>query len=503
MYTRIIKLQILLIVFLAAFGSVSAPVQAQILNMNDETYLILALKKEKARFSEISDRWRRRQSEFQDGLIAREEYNRTRQEYDIALINYQQAMLRVIFDQPYIIVEEAVKYQAGNSDRKQVRLKITNTTGGSLDYQRLLEQEGEIFTEDLVPDRINNVFVSLINIADNTIISKPYEMKIPYILFGESKTINFELLRDVESIRISMTYVNNTTFKDVYLEKDAAANIVEITSSQYSQEAELGTNTTFDLQLERFSSEDNIYFLEVVNLPRQISYNFTETGSSSRLSSVKFTEGITNKNLQLRLFMPERDDTEVVIDEPLSFYVLAISEDKREQIAAMTSKILTDNEIAGLELGAEKLELIPRGVGEMEIVLSSLYFPIETGEVLSIKARIKNTGTRRLNNISLETDSPLNWTVSVQPDLVRELDVGKEQEFELLVQTSSNAGVGDMIVTLRAEAMADNRRVETNDRDIRIHVEGAANIAGTLILVGVFAFVIVGFIIVGIKLSRR
>ncbi|KPK95686.1 hypothetical protein AMJ80_04205 [bacterium SM23_31] len=476
---------------------------AQIANVNDETYLLLALKKEKARFEEIRNRWELRQLEYKDGFTSKEEYNRTQQEYEIALVNYQQAMLRVIFDQPYIVVEEAIKYQAESGDKKHVRLKLTNTTGGVLDYQKLLESEGEIFTEDLMPDRINNVFVSLINIEDNTIISKPYERKIPSIEFGKSVRIDFELLRDVESVRISMVYANNTSTKDVYLEKDATANTVEIVSAQFSQEAELGSNTAYNMQLERFSSEDNIYYLEVVNLPRQITHTLVEQGSSARLSSIKFTKGITKKNLTLTLYMPDRDDEEIVIDEPLNFYIMAVSKDKRESLGSLKDQELSPEEILNQSDGMEKLELIPRGVGKMEVVLNTLYYPVKAGESISVKAVIKNTGTRRLDNVAIRTEYPLNWNVLVQPELIRTLDVGKEDAVELLIQTAEDAGVGDMTVKVKADAIADNRSVESDDKEIRVHVEAGANIFGTLILIFLFLVITIGMVIFGIKLSRK
>lgn len=476
---------------------------AQITNVNDETYLLLALKKEKVRFEEVRNRWELRQLEFKDGLTSKEQYNRTQQEYEVAQINYQQAMLRVIFDQPYIIVEEAVKYQAKSGDKKHVKLKLTNTTGGVLDYQKLLESEGDIFTEDLMPDRINNVFVSLINIADNTIISKPYEKKIPSLEFGKSVRIDFELLRDVESVRVSMVYANRISTKDVYLEKDATANAVEIVSAQFSQEAELGANTAYNLQLERFSSDDNIYYLEILNLPRQITHTLVEQGSSARLSSVKFTKGITNKNLTLTLYMPERDDNEIVIDKPLNFYIVAVSRDKRESLGSLADRKLSPEEILKQSDGMEKLELIPRGVGKIEVVLSTLYFPAKAGESLPIKAMIKNTGTRRLDNISVRTEAPLYWDVLVQPDLIRTLDMGKEQAVELTVQTAEDAGVGEMTVKIKADAMADNRRVESDDKEITIFIEAGTNIFVKLFVIFLVLVITIVMVVFGIKLSRR
>jgi len=72
--------------------------------------------------------------------------------------------------------------------------------------------------------------------------------------------------------------------KKIWLQKDESANKVLITSEQFSQEADLGAQANFDLALELFSSMDNIYELEVLNLPRQISCDFLESQTSARLS---------------------------------------------------------------------------------------------------------------------------------------------------------------------------------------------------------------------------
>ena len=50
------------------------------------------------------------------------------------------------------------------------------------------------------------------------------------------------------------------------------------------------------------------------------------------------------------------------------------------------------------------------------ITKSTFVFSNETGELLSIKTAIKNTGTGRFDNRALETGSHLNWTVCVRPD---------------------------------------------------------------------------------------
>ena len=127
---------------------------------NDETYLILALKKQKARFDAARVEYIAAVELKQRNLIALNEFERIKTNYINEEISYQQAMLRVIFDQPHILIEEAVKYQAEDG-KKRVRLTLRNTTGGVADYEKLVQTDESVFDPALQPDKINNVFISL------------------------------------------------------------------------------------------------------------------------------------------------------------------------------------------------------------------------------------------------------------------------------------------------------------------------------------------------------
>ncbi len=500
-YLKTAKTALILIFFICIFSANN--VFSQISNVNDETYLLLALKKDKIRFEQIKKSFENSKNLYEKRLISEEQFLREKSTYDVGLINYQQAMLRVIFDQPYIIVEEALKYQDKNG-KKRVKLKLKNTTGGTFDYEKVLKSEGTLFSEELKPDKINNVFVSLVNPQDNTIISKPYERKIKKISFGTSEIVDFELLRDVEAVRVTMIYADATHTKDIYLEKDASANMVDVSSVQFSQEAELAGNASYDLSLERFSMEDDVYELHVINMPTNISYNFQDPSNGARLSSVKFAKGITSKNLALRVFLPERDDADIIIDQPINFYVAVLTKAEAEKWGGdFRNKKLTEKEIETLLGGREKLELIPMGVGKIEVRLNVLYYDLKTDEDLTFNVTIKNTGTRRLDNIKLDTDHPLNWDVSMDPDLIRSLEVGKETIVKFTVKATGEEGVGDYNIKIKTESLADNRRVETEDKEVRIHIDAPANIMITLGLIILVLGITSGIVIFGIKLSRR
>ena len=199
------KLMGLRIAMIAAAGACLylgiGPADAQYISeRNDETYLILALKKQKARFDAAKSEYTAALELKKRNLIANREFERIKASYVNEEITYQQAMLRVIFDQPHILIEQAVKYQ-GEDGRKRVRLTLRNTTGGVADYEKLVEADADVFDASLQPDKINNVFISLHESTQSggvgPIISQPYEGKIKTIRFGGTAEMDFLLLKDV------------------------------------------------------------------------------------------------------------------------------------------------------------------------------------------------------------------------------------------------------------------------------------------------------------------
>jgi hypothetical protein len=198
----------IMILFASILLGLPSPATAQYFTeRNDETYLILALKKQKAQFDAAKAEYVAALELQKKELIARKEFDRIRTSFVNEEISYQQAMLRVIFDQPHIVIEKAVKYQAEDGN-KRVRLTLRNTTGGVADYQKLVQTDENIFDASLQPDKINNVFISLHEARETggngPIISQPYEAKIETLRFGEHVEVDFLLLKDVEEVVVSI-----------------------------------------------------------------------------------------------------------------------------------------------------------------------------------------------------------------------------------------------------------------------------------------------------------
>ena len=114
-----------------------------------------------------------------------------------------------------------------------------------------------------------------------------------------------------------------------------------------------------------------------------------------------------------------------------------------------------------------------------------------------------NNGTRRLDNIKVRADAPLNWLATVTPDLVAVLPPGKEEQVAVLITPPADVSVGDYEATLKTESFASNRKVDSEDKKIRIHMTSSTNILGTAALALLLIGLLVGVVVFGVRLSRR
>ena len=253
--------------------------------------------------------------------------------------------------------------------------------------------------------KIYNIYVSLVDNESKTIIGSPYEFRVPSIELGKVATADFELLKDAENLTVSLNYNNRKDEKNIYLKKDASVNVIDISSMQFSQEADLSSKATYDLTLERFSTSDDVYRLEVLDLPRQISYDFTD--GESKVTQIKFAQGVNIKKLSLQVYLPDRDDQQVVIDKPIKFQVQTVTASNGEKA------------------GSENLEIIPRGKGKIEVRANNLYHETTVGKEVVMDVTVRNGGTRRLDNIKLTTEKPLGWDTRIEPDVISSLEPEK------------------------------------------------------------------------------
>jgi len=439
----------------------------------------------------------------EEGLASEADFAARQTAYSQAQVDYQQALISFMGSEARISVASAVKYQ-DRAGKKFVRVALRYSSKELKELANLKISAEDLFPLDFMKE-LKDVYVSLL--SEGKVISDPYEKTVATLPIEAERDVTFQLLKDVENLDINVSYSGKTETTSVYLQKGVSANMVTVNSAQFSQEADLESTATYDLSLEKFSGEANVFKLEAVNLPAQITYEFSDPTTSARLSQIKFSEGVTSLKLQLKLYLPKNPDEKVILDKPLEFFVLALDSDQTEKLRGLEATAggagLGAEAVDGLKAGSVKLELIPRGVPKVEVQAVNLYHEIKVGDIISMDVTIRNTGTRRLNNVRVFCDLPLNWRVEIAPDLIATLEQNKDEVVKIRFLPPDGVSVGDYEPKIRTDAIADNRRVESEDKIVRIHITSKANVLGIGALVLLLVGLLVGIVVFGIKLTRR
>ncbi|MDR1274315.1 MAG: hypothetical protein LBK12_07180 [Odoribacteraceae bacterium] len=462
--------------------------------------ILLDLKKARADYEIARQQFENDTRLHDEKAISANEYTKSKNALLSREVDYQKLILQLVARQSRVIIERAVKYQTANGERR-VKITLKNTLEGDAEYLSQFKEHFDIFTPEMRAGKVYNIFVSLSDVSDKTIIGSPYECQVPSIDTGEEASADFELLKDTENLRVTLDYNGRTSERNVYLKKDASVNVIDISSMQFSREADLGSSATYGLTLERFSTSDDVYRLMVVGLPRQVSHEFVD--EASKVSQIKFAQGESAKKLSLRVYLPDRDDEQIQLDQPLAFHVLTLTGEQYTQVSGEDLSAATPGQLAALSCGNEMLELVPRGKGKIEVRATNLYHEISSGDSVTMTITARNAGTRRLDNIKITADSPLNWTTVITPDLIRTLDPGKETTVRVAILPPADGGVGAQEVKIKTEALADNRKVDTEDKTIRVQVNARSSVLGTVVLLLLIIGVVGGLVWFGVKLSRR
>jgi len=493
---------ILVVGFLLCVPSTSGlRAQYNSFNQRDDKYRLLGLKRSKEYFEVTKKEFERQKSMFEKGLISQVELDKSKNSLADAEVNYQQSLLAVLFEQQYVTVDRALKYQAANG-AKRVKLTVANASGGGEEFQKLLGIEDKLF-RSLQPDVVQNVYVALYN-AEGAIISQPYESKITTLKAGSPQVLDFALLQDVDAVTVNIIYGNGSsrTLK-IFLQKDNSANRVAVQSQQFSQEAELGKSASFDLTLELFSGVNNTFGLEVVNLPQQLNRYFLDVTTQARLSQIKFTETSNSKKASLTVSLPDRPTDQVVMDKAISFFVLVYPTDRAAEFKNPLAKTWTEDELKQLGVGYVRLEILPRGKGRLLVRAPQLYHTIKPDGTVEMIVDVVNEGTRRLDNIKIDMDVPLNWTKKIEPQVVASLDINEEKRITLSATPTSGISVGRYELRLRTSGLSDNQPVNAEDKTVTVEVQAEASVLGTVLLVAAIVGLVGGLVVFGMKLSKR
>ncbi|MCP4633152.1 MAG: hypothetical protein GY855_09530 [candidate division Zixibacteria bacterium] len=492
---------IILFLLTVLFCSTSLPQVYNPFNQRDDQYRLLGLKRAKESFEVARAEYDRQKKLFEKELITKVDLERARGSFADAEVNYQQSLLAVLFEEQFVSVQAAVKYHADDGTR-HVRLTLANASGGSEEFRKVLNIDDDLF-KSLQPDIVHNTYVSLLN-DSNAIISQPYEAKITELRYGYPQTIDFKLLQDLDAVTVFIIYGNgNQRSMKILLQKDSSVNKVEIQSEQFSQEVVLGKIANYGLTLELFSGVENTFTLEVVNLPTDISHYFSNVDGNVRLRQVKFNESSRTKNAILRITLPDRASKQVKMDESIIFYALAIPDNKRADLSNKADHHWTEGELAELDIGYVKLELIPRGKGELIVHAPQLYHSILPDEVVEIALDLVNEGSRRLDHIEIKADPPLYWDKEIIPQNISTLEIGEETKVRLRFTPPPNTSIGKYEIRIQTSGLSSGLTVLGSDKIATVEIRSKTNIIGTVFIVLFILIIVGGIVFYGIRLSRK
>jgi hypothetical protein len=506
------------------------------------------------------DRYKREHEEaqalFKEDVIALQETNEARRKYESAELAYKKAkiylqkmklyFLRVA---THISIVEAKKYRTAKG-RRIVEITLENTSNiaqgmtlhkdlskeevaALLEIQNLiisistaggrLEQEegapsepymeeGEEYAseeEQTAPRKGQEepkTPSTQVSISQGVVVGEPYEIIVPSLKFGQRKILIFRLLQDLEEVGVTMSFLETQRTTSVVLRKESLQDVPTINSAQFSQEGGLGAKLAFDIMLERLAEEEKTFRLVVINFPQEMDFSFVDPATQASLTQVKFTQETSKQSLNLVIAIPEKLSRELV-DRTIEFYVFVVDAEAFKTITKLRQKYgerpfeLEDiNRIKGNKV---MLELIPRGVGELETIVAKSYEEIKTGEDVTVRVDVFNTGTLPVQDVKMEVSLPYEWEAKVIPPLIQEIEAGEKEPVHIRIMPPKDLGVGEYDVYVEAEGQVENEKIESSEKNITIRVAARAKILKNVALISGVILFVVGVAVFSIKISRR
>lgn len=489
-----------LVALLIAFGA-TTPAPAQFYNERDDKYVLLGLKRAKESFEVAKAELARQQDLFARGIVSQRALDDAQRAFSEAEVNYQQSMLSVLFEDQYVAVRGAVKHRDA-AGRAAVRLQLENTTSGGAELRHLAGMEDELFVS-LAPDRVHNVYVSLLD-ETGAIVSQPYEAKIEELISGRPATVAFALLKDLDAVTVAMTYGNGSSRQvKVFLQRDGSDDRVAVKPLQFSQEGELGSKVTYGLELELYSGSGDTYRLAVVNLPPEIHASFSDPASGARLRQIRFTGEAETRRAQLELELPDRASPELNLGNALELFVVAVPADREDALVELDSRHYDAATLAAAGVGWARLELVPRGVGRLRVNAPQLFNRVEGATPVSFAIDLRNEGSGELRNIELSLDVPLGWTRIIEPELLATLAVGAEHRATITLTPPPDVASGRYEARLESRALSEGKPVDGDDKQVTVEITTPVNLAGTAALLLLILGAVGGLVVFGIRLTRR
>ncbi len=438
----------------------------------------------------------------ENGLISEADLDTQETGLRLAEVQMRRAWTRLALADPEIILRSAKKFQ-GEDGGVRVELDlIARWTLGLETNAAKAADSGVGQPLDLpVIDGVSNVVISLKTtrgyqegvLIDPTIISVPYEQRVPLMPFDEPVAVTFGLLLpDVQEVLVELRYNDEVHLRQVLLGKDVdAGGGLVMRSEQVTLDVELGQEAAYDLSLERFDDRSAIYSVTAEGLPPEISFKASDPDSGASFSQVFFPEQVMDRKLRLALTMPSRPTEAVQPGRAIRFAVRLDPEDAAGGARGSTPA------------GRLELAVVPRGVAELEVEAANLYHEVARGDSVRLDIRVVNSGSGNLEQVELRVNAPFEWSTEVSPQLFPSLEPGTEETAVVVLIPPPDIVVGDYEASIQAGSLSGDQLVESVPKTFRVHVAATSNPWLVAVLAAAVVGAVAGVTWAGLRLSRR
>ncbi len=421
-----------------------------------------------------------------------------KQDLEAAQLRLEKTRLSFIESAIHIALVDASKTVKEAGDRQvTVTLKNKSDLTEALTGQPPGTTEGEV-----IPFlTIENLYVRLEQ--GGTVVGYPYQTLVDRLTYGQTATLSFDLKQDVDNLSVVLAYHGREETLQVYLARSQAGGAkVRMKSSQFSQTAGTGGSAAYKFTLERLEEAEMVLALDAVGLPEGYKLRFLDEARNP-LTQVRLLRGVTALNLTAEVTVPENLGTED-LGQKISFFILAATQTQFETFAAEKTQHTWDaNSLTEQGLAFERLELVPKGVGELELRFESLDITRMDKETFTFEGTLYNQGTGALQDSQLIIEKPTGWEAVSEPRRIARLTPGGNAKFVVKVTPDPEAPVGTYDIKLKARSEEEGTTVESSQKSLRITLEAKANTGAIAVLVVLALGLVVGLMVYTVRLSKR
>ena len=429
---------------------------------------------------------------FARAMLAPSERDERRAAYARARLAHLAALLAAEDRAAHVVIERAVKSRSADG-RLRVALTLRNATPAPGTLRAGAPAEADSVDEMAGWGELRGATVAIKADAgpNGATISRPYERAVPVMAPGQARTVALDLLEDATDAVVAVGAGDRTEERRIRLEVVSPTNGINVDAAQFSLEGELGGQVLYDLRLERPRPTASATRVRVRGLPPEVTYEIRDPAGSGRLGQLRFADGATTARVQLALSLPARPSPALRPDVPLAFDVIAADEgaDPVDGDASRGDRAA---------IGRARLELVPRGVARVELRPATLALEARDDTATALSLTVRNSGSGRVDDLRLRADLPTHWTAEFRPATIGSLAAGDERRVAVTLHPPRGVAVGDYELRLGADAGAA-RRIDVEDKLVRVRVVGGGGLAGTLL----GSLVAVGLTALAVVYGRR